>query len=333
MVPRETRSVAPDEAGLRLDRWFRRHFPQLAHGRLEKLLRTGQVRLDGKRVKAGVRLEPGQAIRVPPQLQVDADLAPVPKPQAQIRLSPDERDRLLDSVLYRDDWILALNKPAGLAVQGGSRQKRHLDAMLDALRFGAEERPRLVHRLDKDTSGVLLLARSRAAAQALTAAFRDQATEKTYWAAVAGVPRPERGRVDLPLGKIGGGGRERMSSRSPAELQALTLYALAGRWRDQASWLVLRPLTGRTHQLRVHCAAIGHPILGDGKYGGKAAFPASLPLVKRLHLHAREIALLHPEQETTLRITAPLPLHMEQTWTELGFRSAAGQDAQDSLPG
>ena len=333
MAPRESRRVAPDEAGLRLDRWFRRHFPQLGHGRLEKLLRTGQVRLDGKRVKAGARLEPGQTIRVPPQLQTDADLAPAPRSESPLRLSPDEQALLMDSVLYQDDWILALNKPAGLAVQGGSRQKRHLDAMLDALRFGADERPRLVHRLDKDTSGVLLLARSRAAAQALTAAFRDQATEKTYWAAVAGVPRPESGRIDLPLGKARSGGRERMSSGAPAERQALTLYALAGRWRDEVSWLVLRPLTGRTHQLRVHCAAIGHPILGDGKYGGKAAFPASLPRVKRLHLHAREIALLHPEQETTLRVTAPLPAHMEQTWTELGFRLAAGQDAQDSLPG
>ncbi len=291
------------------------------------------MRLDGKRVKAGARLEPGQTIRLPPQLQAAADLAPAPRLEAPLPLSPDERALLEDSVIYRDDWILALNKPAGLAVQGGSRQKRHLDAMLDALRFGADERPRLVHRLDKDTSGVLLLARRRAAAQALTAAFRDRAAVKTYWAAVTGVPQPECGRIDLPLDKVRGGGRERVTSRGPSARQALTLYALAGRWRDEVSWLVLRPLTGRTHQLRVHCAAIGHPILGDGKYGGKGAFPAALPSVKRLHLHAREIELLHPDQGTTLRVTAPLPVHMEQTWTELGFRMAAGQDAQDSLPG
>ena len=204
--------------------------------------------------------------------------------------------------------------------------------MLGALTSRDGQRPRLVHRLDRDTSGVLLLARSREAARALTAAFKDQATEKTYWAAVVGVPETARGRIELPLGKVPGRGGERMAAGPMRERAATTLYGVVQVWRGAVAWLVLRPLTGRTHQLRVHCAAGGYPILGDGKYGGKAAFPEALPQVKRLHLHAREIALPHPADGTTLRIAAPLPAHMDQTWTNLGFRMAAGQDPSDRLP-
>jgi len=317
-------TVAEEEAGLRLDRWFRRRFPDLAHGRLQKLLRTGQVRLDGQRAAAGARVAPGQVVRVPPLSLEAAARKAAPAPPA-----PDQAalEALRDAVLYRDDWVLAIDKPAGLAVQGGSGQRQHLDAMLDALRLGAAERPRLVHRLDKDTSGVLLLARSLAAARALAETFKGKAARKTYWAAVAGVPRPARGRIVLPLSKAAGRGGERMGGDRAAGKEAITLYETVARSDRRASWLLLAPLTGRTHQLRVHCAALGHPILGDGKYGGRAAFlDGDLP-IRRLHLHAREIAVPHPADGTTLRITAPLPAHMQATWDALGFDSARGAHA------
>src|SRR5262245_21579317 len=207
----QTLSVEPEEAGLRVDHWFKRRFPGLGHGRLEKLLRTGQVRVDGKRVKSGERLEAWSAIRVPP-LGEDA-LAPRPKPVAP-PVDEAEAERLRRRVLYRDDWVIALDKPAGLAVQGGTKQDAHLDGMLDALRFDAAERPRLVHRLDRDTSGVLLLARSREAAAKLTEAFRRKTARKTYWAIVVGAPHPPNGRVDLALSKGPGKGGERVR---PAE--------------------------------------------------------------------------------------------------------------------
>lgn len=318
----EVHIVTPAEADLRLDRWFREHYPGLSHGRLEKLLRTGQVRLDGKRVKAGARLQSGQALRVPP-LSAEAQprkAASRPRQEA----AAEDLAWLEEAVLYRDDWVIALDKPAGLAVQGGSGQRRHLDAMLGALRFGAEEAPRLVHRLDKDTSGVLLLARSRQAARALTEAFRDTRAEKTYWALVAGRPRKAVELIDLPLAKIAGPAGEQMAAVEDLDRPAVTLQAEAAR-SGPVSWLVLRPLTGRTHQLRVHCAALGHPILGDGKYGGREAFPKAGPKVSRMQLHAREIALPHPEEGTTLRISAPLPADMTASWAAGGFDQAEGE--------
>ncbi len=331
----DQRTVAEEEDGLRLDRWFRRHFPTLGHGRLEKLLRTGQVRLDGKRAKAGIRVQPGQVVRVPP---IEAE----PRPERQAkprlpRLEASEREALEATLLYQDDWLVAIDKPAGLAVQGGTKQQRNLDAMLDQVRFGGKARPRLVHRLDHDTSGVLLLARTAEAARRLTAAFKRKDTRKIYWAAVAGVPRDRLGEISLPLAKQAGSGGEKMAALSTSAGEAatgqdaVTLFARAASYRNLASWLVLRPITGRTHQLRVHTAAIGHPVLGDGKYGGRAAFLARPALARQLHLHAREIALPHPEDGTTLRISAPLPAHMAETWAALGFDPAEGEAWADQL--
>jgi 23S rRNA pseudouridine955/2504/2580 synthase len=326
----QTLTVAGDEADLRLDRWFRRRFPALGHGRLEKLLRTGQVRVDGKRAKSGLRLTPGQTVRVPPL----ATASKLPTGPKQSRISEQEAADLQARVLYKDDWLIVLDKPAGLAVQGGSGLGRHLDALSEALRFGAAEKPRLVHRLDKGTSGVLVLARSAAAARALTAAFRGQAARKTYWAAVVGVPERRLGRIDLPLakGRAGPEAAEKMAAKAGGQ-PAVTLYRVVQAAGRRAAWLVLRPLTGRTHQLRAHCAAIGHPILGDGKYGGRAAFLPFHDLSKegvahRLHLHARELAIPHPADGTTLRVSAPLPGHMAATWARLGFDPTRG----DSLP-
>lgn len=312
----ENREVAEDDAGQRLDRWFKKHYPALGHGGLQKLLRKGQVRVDGRRAKANQRLEAGAVVRVPPMSSEKAA-----KPAAS-GYKPDaaEAAALRDAVLYRDDAVLVLDKPAGLAVQGGSGTHKHLDAMLDALRFDAKERPRLVHRLDKDTSGVLVLARSATAARNLTGAFRDGTVRKLYWAAVLGQPKPQSGEIDLPLGKGGQKGREKMHARGAGEGEvALTRYVTVAAAGRKAAWLALRPVTGRTHQLRVHCAAIGHPILGDGKYGGKQAFPEIDGLPGQLLLHARGIALPDPQSGTTLRILAPPPPHLLQAWRALGF--------------
>jgi len=322
-----TAEVAPADAGIRLDRWFRRHYPQLSHGRLEKLLRTGQVRIDGARAKASARLEAGQAIRIPPL--GDAEAAPAPARKAP---APDRRaaDALRRAVLHRDDDVIALDKPPGLATQGGTKVAESVDSLLDALRFGAAERPRLVHRLDKDTSGVLLLGRSAAAASRLAAAFRGRDAVKTYWALVAGVPRPARGRIALDLAKRRpAGGRERavaVEDDDEDALRAVTEYAVVEAAARRCAWLDLRPRTGRTHQLRVHCAeGLGTPILGDGKYGGRAAFLPGVPGGKRLHLHARAIALPHPAGGM-LRVTAPLPPALAATWAFFGFDSAAAPD-------
>ncbi len=329
-------TVGDDEAELRLDRWFKRRFPALGHGRLEKLLRTGQVRVDGRRAKSGTRLAPGQVVRVPPLPEAPARPGR-PAPKAPSR---EDARALEAAVLYSDDSVIAINKWAGLAVQGGSGQVRHLDAMLEALRFESAERPRLVHRLDKDTSGVLLLARTAPAARRLTAAFRGKDACKFYWALTAGVPKPPRGRIELALAKKPGRGGEKVGAEEAGGKPALTLYQVVeehalGRAGPKVAWLLLMPLTGRTHQLRAHCAALGTPILGDGKYGGKAAFPEAPgspeATPKQLMLHAREIALPHPDDGTTLRVAAPLPEHMERMFRGFGFNSARAERAEAEL--
>jgi 23S rRNA pseudouridine955/2504/2580 synthase len=319
----ETHTTAPDEAELRLDRWFKRHFPQLSHGRLQKLLRTGQVRVDGKRAEASLRLRPGQAIRVPPL----GDLAA--RPAAQRRPVPAaEAVKLRRSVLHMDDQVIVIDKPAGLAVQGGTGTPKHLDAMLDVLTFDAKERPRLVHRLDRDTSGVLVLARTARAATLLSDAFRQKTTRKIYWAIVAGRPKPAQGRIDAALAKrLGRQGERVMAVDAEDEdaRRAVTFYATLDTAGDRAAWLALWPVTGRTHQLRAHCALIGTPILGDAKYGdqGRAAL-GSAP-ARRLHLHARSIEVPHPAGGM-LRVAAPLPAGLRETWKLLGFDPTRDDD-------
>lgn len=315
----QTLTVAPDEAEIRLDRWFKRRFPSLAHGRLEKLLRTGQIRLDGRRADASDRVVAGQRVRVPPL----PESAPPPQRRAPATSAEDARfvQRL---VLHRDEDVIVIDKPAGLAVQGGTGTTRHLDGLLDALRFGSSERPRLVHRLDKDTSGVLVLARNARVAAKLAAAFRGKSVEKIYWAIVVGVPKLRQGKIDQPIAKLPGAHGEEMSIDEAGE-RALTYYRTVSHAGDRFAWLALRPVTGRTHQLRVHCAAMGTPILGDGKYGGAEVHPAGVPQPRRLHLHARAIALPHP-QGGRLTVTAPLPPHLRETWRFFGFEEADDAD-------
>ena len=317
-------TVTDQDADIRLDRWFKRHYPGLGHGHLEKLLRTGQVRVDGRKAKSGDRVSAGMAIRLPPQEMLSAvtDLNPE-KPRAR----PQDEAFLRDLIIHRDDHAIVLNKPTGLAVQGGSNTTRHVDGMLDGLRFDSAERPRLVHRLDKDTSGVLLIARSAAAAAFFTRAFRDKTTRKTYWAIVAGLPKLHQGKIDLSLAKGATKGRERVQADEDGK-DAVTYYTVVDNAGDRASWLALLPLTGRTHQLRAHCAAIGTPILGDGKYGGAAAHALGSGAAHRLHLHARALEIPHPAG-FTLKVAAPLPAHMKRMWEFFGFAGDAPDPFRD----
>jgi 23S rRNA pseudouridine955/2504/2580 synthase len=317
----QSQIVTEDEADIRLDRWFRRHFPGLQQSLIQKLCRTGQIRVDGARVETNTRLAPGQSIRIPPMEAPDA-----PKPVS--RVDPHDAKDLQRAVIYQDDHVLVLNKPYGLPVQGGPGIVRHLDGMLDVLRFGSEHRPRLVHRLDRDTTGVLLLARTPGTAGKLAAAFRGRDMEKTYWAVVAGRPVPVEGRIDMPLKRVGSRGeRTAPAARDdPDGARAITDYQTLDNAAQKLAWLELKPLTGRTHQLRVHCVAIRAPILGDEKYeepDQNRAFAALIEgLSSDLHLHARRLVLPHPAGGT-LTVEADLPPHMKATFKTLGFHAPA----------
>ncbi len=319
----ELRPVAADEADLRLDRWFKRHFPDLAHGRLQKLLRTGQVRIDGKRAQANARLEAGQTIRIPPLPNLGTAESAGFKPSPA---RPEDADDLRSMILHEDDALIALNKPPGLAVQGGSKTKRHLDGMLQALAHRGEK-PRLVHRLDRDTSGVLVVAKSASSAAKLAKAFQRHEVEKLYWALVAGLPPLEDGIIDKPLLKAAARDRadfELVQTDVEGAQKATTRYRTIARAGKVSAWLALQPLSGRTHQLRVHCALMDCPILGDPKYGGTKARPAGVP--GGLMLHAKELDLPHPDGGR-LTLEAPLSDIMTAGFAWIGF------EPDKSLPG
>ena len=328
--------IGMDEGEQRLDRWLKKRFPQLTQGAVEKLCRTGQLRIDGGRVKPATRIEAGQEVRVPP---LPAAPAHAPAQAPRPRVAESDQQMIQRAVLWRDEHIIALNKPPGLPSQGGSGQgNRHVDGLTEALMFGFKDRPKLVHRLDKDTSGVLLLARTDRIARALSEAFRARTTRKIYWAAVAGVPNPRMGTVRFGLLKAPGRGRggegEKMQAIHPRDIdrtegakRATTDYAVLDALGTRASWCALVPITGRTHQLRAHMAEIGHPIVGDGKYGGSGqenlgdGWGAQLggEISRKLHLHARSLSFDHPITKRRVTVTAPLPDHMVRTWQALGW--------------
>ncbi len=333
------RKVDADDGELRLDRWFQRHFPEVPHGRLEKMLRKGEIRVDGARAKAATRVAPGQTVRVPPL--PDAPQPEAAPPRAEPEVSEADADAIRAAVLYKDRDVLALNKPPGLAAQGGSGSPRHLGQFLEALKFERSQIPRPVHRLDRDTSGVILLARTAPAAAALSKALHSRAARKLYWAAVAGRPVPARGVIRYGLVKAPGPRGEKMLCVHPDKVsetegakRAVTDYAVIESAAKRASWAALRPVTGRTHQLRAHMAELGHPIVGDGKYGTNAqtndgtGWGAQLggAISRKLHLHARAIEIPHPDGVRILRVTAPLPEHMVRTWATFGWRE---EDAPD----
>ncbi len=314
----EIREVAAGDDGIRIDRWFKAHYPGLSFGRLQKLMRTGQIRLDGGRTRPGERIAVGQKIRVPP-----IDLEAAPKPPKKPNKA--DADFVRSLILHEDDELFVLNKPCGLAVQGGSGTSRHLDGMLGALAGRNGEPPRLVHRLDRDTAGVIVLARRRVVAAELSRTFRSRAARKIYWALVTGVPKPAQGRISVALAKTPGPQGERVATvdgEDEAAQHAVTYYAVVDKAAQRFAWLSLKPVTGRTHQLRVHCAHIGHPIVGDPKYGERhVADPERDPLGgldNKLHLLARRIVLPHPTGGT-LDVTAPLPEHMQRSFDRLGF--------------
>ncbi len=334
-------TLGAEAAEMRLDRWLRRQYPHLQQGLIERMCRKGEIRVDGAKAKPATRLAEGQVLRLPPIPE-----APAPAPlKRREEVSAADAEMIRACVLWRDDDVLVLNKPPGLAVQGGSGQHRHVDGLAEALRFGREDKPRLVHRLDRDTSGVLVMARSARAAAALAKAFRGRDAKKLYWAAVAGVPSPQAGTIRYGLVKAPGHGPggegEKMLAVHPDDIattegaqRATTDYVVVEAAGRRVAWAALRPVTGRTHQLRAHMAAIGHPIVGDGKYGTSgqenlgSGWGAQLggEVSRKLHLHARSLEIPHPVTGAKLSFTAPLPEHMARTWEMFGWRP------QDAAP-
>ena len=325
-------TVTEDEGEQRLDRWLKRKFPQVTQGAIEKMCRTGQLRVDSGRVKASDRIAPGQTVRVPPLPDAAA-----PEYEPDGKISAADVKMIQGCVLWKDEHMIVLNKPAGLASQGGSGMgDRHVDGLAEALKFGYKDKPKLVHRLDKDTSGLLMLARTDRVARRLSEALRHRAARKIYWALVAGVPNPKQGSIKYGLMKAPGGRGEgeKMICVHPAKMadypdakraqtDFFTLWFLGTRM----SWMALEPVTGRTHQLRAHMAEIGHPIAGDGKYGGSSAenmgdgWGAAIggDVSRKLHLHARQLTVEHPVTGEIMTFTAPLPDHMAKTWKMLDW--------------
>src|SRR5687768_7170086 len=324
--PVRTFTVTEEDDGIRLDRWFKRNLPEASFGEVARWARTGQLRLDGKRAAPGDRIEAGQTIRVPPR---DEEKAPKrPQPQRE-RLTPDEVEFVRSLVIHRDPAAIVVNKPPGLATQGGTKTNDHLDRLLDGLVDEGQPRPKLVHRLDKDTSGALLVARTPRAAAFFAKAFSGRTARKVYWALVVGVPAVEDGLIDLPIAKQPGTGGEKMHVDEAGGQAARTRYRVIERAGNRAAWVELQPFTGRTHQLRVHMAAIGHPIVGDGKYAGQDAFLTG-SISRKLHLHARRIRIDHPDGGR-IDVTAEPPDHFRESMASLGFDPALGDLPLDEV--
>jgi 23S rRNA pseudouridine955/2504/2580 synthase len=318
-----TFTVSDDDDGIRLDRWFKRHLPEVSFNIVSRWARTGQLRLNGNKATPGDRLESGQEIRFPAAGATPARTArPAPRREP---LTADEAQFVRDMVIYEDPQAFVLNKPPGLATQGGTKTTQHLDRLLDGL---ADERgrPKLVHRLDKDTSGALLVARTARAAGYFAKAFSGRTARKVYWALVVGDVSGDEGLIDAPLAKQPGTGGEKMHVDEESGLAAKTRWRVIDRAGNRAAWVELQPLTGRTHQLRAHMAAIGHPIVGDAKYGGAEAFLTG-GISRKLHLHARRIRIDSPDGGK-IDVSAELPVHFWESLATLGFEPLAG----DSLP-
>jgi 23S rRNA pseudouridine955/2504/2580 synthase len=320
-------TIGADENGMRVDRFLQVRFPTLSFARIQRVIRKGEVRVNGKRVDAGSRLEAGQNVRIPP-LRLEAS------PAAALGDADGDNTRhfLKSITLYEDDDVLVLNKPLGLAVQGGSGTTRHIDGMLEVLRDAQGQRPRLVHRLDKDTAGCLLVAKTRMAAAALAKSFRSRSARKIYWALVAGVPKPHQGRISTFLAK------EQRDEDSVMRIarhgeggasHAITYYAVVETAGPALAWLSLKPVTGRTHQLRAHMTHIGHPIVGDTKYFARENWQLPGGMQNRLHLLARRIAVPHP-RGGVIDVTAPLPQHMQQSWNLLGLDAKRYDPIEDA---
>ncbi|MBL4599081.1 MAG: RluA family pseudouridine synthase [Rhizobiaceae bacterium] len=333
----ENKTVDGDETGMRLDRWFKLHYPGLGFGMLQKLLRSGQIRLNGGRAKSDSRVTPGQTVRIPPQItnleSQGGEQAKLKKPLTSNTIRDQhDIDVLKAMLLYEDKKVFVFNKPAGLAVQGGSGLNRHVDKMLESMRSQKGEKPRLVHRLDRETSGVLVVARTRGAAASLTKAFRNRTTEKTYWAICKGTPRKREGRISTYLVKerLEEGDKMRVGQHGERGADhAVTNYRVI-ETSGSVSWIEFKPITGRTHQLRVHAAHLGNPIIGDPKYFDIQNWELPGGIQKRLHLHARNIRIPHPDGGK-IDISAPLPQHMTQTFNLLALNEADGELSEEDF--
>ena len=323
MAEPRTFTVSDDDDGIRLDRWFKRNAPDVSFNILSRWSRTGQLKLNGKRATPGDRIEAGQTIQVPP---ADATPARAPRPERKREpLTAEEAELVRDMVIYQDASAFVLNKPPGLATQGGTKTHHHLDRLLDGLSDDADNRPKLVHRLDKDTSGALLVAKTARSAGHFSKSFSGRTARKVYWALIVGVPSGDEGLIDAPLAKQPGTGGEKMHISEEHGQPAKTRWRVIDRAGNRAAWVELQPLTGRTHQLRAHMAAIGHPIVGDAKYGGAEAFLTG-GISRKLHLHARRLRIDAPVG--VIDVTADLPPHIAETLATLGFEQMLG----DMLP-
>jgi 23S rRNA pseudouridine955/2504/2580 synthase len=322
----QTVSVAADESGMRVDRFFEARFPGLSFSHIQRIIRKGEVRVNGKRTQPKARLEAGQAVRIPP-LKVEA-----PPPRDDAPAAQKDRAFLKSIILFEDADVMVLNKPMGLAVQGGSGTTRHIDGMLGALRGPDGQRPRLVHRLDKDTAGCLLVAKTRFAAAALAKTFRSRSARKIYWALVAGVPKPAQGRISTYLAKqeVEEDSYMRIAKHGEKDaVHAVTYYAVVETAAHKFAWISLKPVTGRTHQLRAHMAHVGNPIVGDPKYFNIENWEFPGGVQNKLHLLARRIAVPHP-RGGIIDVSAPLPPHMEQSWNLLGFDAKRYDPIEDA---
>ncbi|GAA4010808.1 RluA family pseudouridine synthase [Sphingomonas swuensis] len=320
-----TFTVAADDDGIRLDRWFKRHMgEEVSFNLVSRWARTGQLRIDGNKAAPGDRIEAGQQIRMPAAEAVPDRSA---RPQRPVDpLTDDERDFVREMVIQSTPDAFLLNKPPGLATQGGTKTDKHLDRLLSGLEDEDGQRPKLVHRLDKDTSGVLLVARSARAAAFFSKSFAGRTARKVYWALVVGDLSQDEGLIDAPLAKQPGTGGEKMhvsEEGSPAR----TRWRVIDRAGTRTAWVELQPLTGRTHQLRAHMAHLGHPIVGDAKYGGAEAFLTG-GISRKLHLHARRLKIDAPGGAKPIDGTAELPTHFAETLATLGFEARAG----DNMP-
>jgi len=312
--------IAEDDDGIRLDRWFQRHVPDTSFNIVSRWARTGALRLDGAKAAPGDRIAAGQTLTWPEALPASA--APRPVVAERAPLSPEQIDYAKSLVIHMDKHAIVINKPPGLATQGGIGITTHVDGLLDALQYEMTTRPKLVHRLDKDTSGVLLLARTARAAAFFSKSFAGRDAKKTYWALTVGSPKIQAGEIDAPLSKQPGSGGEKMHVDTETGLKAKTRYRVLDKAADRAAWVEFMPLTGRTHQIRVHAAAIGHPIVGDAKYGGKDAFLTG-GISRKLHLHARRLVIDAPDGGK-LDVTAEVPGHIGDSFKLLGFDPERG---------
>jgi 23S rRNA pseudouridine955/2504/2580 synthase len=325
----QTVTVTADEDGMRVDRFLEARFPGLSFSHIQRIIRKGELRVNGKRAQPKDRLAQGQAVRIPP-LRLEA-----PKVREGAPAESRDREFLKSIALYDDADVMVLNKPAGLAVQGGSGTVRHIDGMLGALTARDGQRPRLVHRLDKDTAGCLLVAKNRFSAAALAKTFRSRAARKIYWALVPGVPKPKQGRISTFLAKEEREDDSFMRVAKHGEegaSHAITYYAVVETAANKLAWLSLKPVTGRTHQLRVQLAHIKHPIVGDPKYFDKENWELPGGMQNKLHLLARRIVVPHP-RGGTIDVSAPLPPHMQQSWNLLGFDGARYDPIEDAPEG